>query len=747
MTRLEGDLAGRFALAECRLAGPHGTSTRSRSPSVSADQIKLRAGWWLPEGQAEAAARAYDAWRALANYRQGLWRPNPDEPGGPLPARPGPGQAGRWCSAARPLLDRSDAVRAASAAISRGTRPLPPRSSSAAGGPSLYDSGRDSAARSGLMAEARAWDEQSIRLDPDPDLRRRPALASIAEPEAAPALAGLPPRPPVDLPGPSAGRRGPREPSGRLAPVRGRRRGGGPRLPLRRRADRQPVHRRHDGRRRRPDRLRRRRLARHLLRQRLPRCPSTRGPLAARTGSSATGATARSRTSPARAGVGGRGYGMGCAVGDYDNDGHDDLFVTGLGGTVLYRNRGDGTFEDVDRPGRGRLDALDDRGRVRRPRRRRRPRPGRRHLRRRSTRAHVPDCRDPTGQADPLPARPVPAAARPPLPQQRRRHVHRRRREAGLRRRPAASAWAWRSPTSTATAGSTCSSPTTRRPTSSSATWAACSSRRSGSTAGVAYDGNGRATASMGVVADDLDGDGRIDLFHTNFLNEPNTFLRNLGGGLFADATAGAPGSTPRAGRSPASAPPRSTPTTTAGSTCSSPTATSTTGPGSDHPMAQLPHFYRSVAGGRFERRRPRHRRLLRPARRRPGRGGGRPRQRRPGRPGRRPPRRPGGRAPQRDRCRPLARPPASRKPRPRSAPASPAGPAARTVVDGSPRGRDISQSMILAFGSLRISRSVDTLEIRWPSGSRQKGPTGRRSHPRHRRGPRTRQQISFSRR
>src|SRR5262249_48010391 len=40
-----------------------------------------------------------------------------------------------------------------------------------------------------------------------------------------------------------------------------------------------------------------------------------------------------------RAGVSGRGYGMGCAVGDFDNDGHDDLFLTGLGETVLYRNR------------------------------------------------------------------------------------------------------------------------------------------------------------------------------------------------------------------------------------------------------------------------------------------------------------------------------------------------------------------------------------------------------------------------
>lgn len=39
-------------------------------------------------------------------------------------------------------------------------------------------------------------------------------------------------------------------------------------------------------------------------------------------------------------------YGMGAATGDYDNDGNVDLFVTGYGGTILYRNRGDGTFED-----------------------------------------------------------------------------------------------------------------------------------------------------------------------------------------------------------------------------------------------------------------------------------------------------------------------------------------------------------------------------------------------------------------
>src|SRR5262249_52876978 len=50
----------------------------------------------------------------------------------------------------------------------------------------------------------------------------------------------------------------------------------------------------------------------------------------------------------ARAGVGGqRGFGMGCAAADVDNDGHLDLFVTSHGGKALYRNRGDGTFADV----------------------------------------------------------------------------------------------------------------------------------------------------------------------------------------------------------------------------------------------------------------------------------------------------------------------------------------------------------------------------------------------------------------
>ena len=38
---------------------------------------------------------------------------------------------------------------------------------------------------------------------------------------------------------------------------------------------------------------------------------------------------------------------MGAAAGDYDNDGHEDLYVTAYGGNKLYHNNGDGTFTDV----------------------------------------------------------------------------------------------------------------------------------------------------------------------------------------------------------------------------------------------------------------------------------------------------------------------------------------------------------------------------------------------------------------
>ena len=55
-----------------------------------------------------------------------------------------------------------------------------------------------------------------------------------------------------------------------------------------------------------------------------------------------------------KAGVQGAGYGMGVAVGDYDNDSYEDLYVTAYRGNKLYHNNGDGTFTDVtDKAGVG----------------------------------------------------------------------------------------------------------------------------------------------------------------------------------------------------------------------------------------------------------------------------------------------------------------------------------------------------------------------------------------------------------
>jgi len=48
-----------------------------------------------------------------------------------------------------------------------------------------------------------------------------------------------------------------------------------------------------------------------------------------------------------KAGVAHSGWGQGVCIGDYDNDGYEDLFVTYFGKNVLYHNNGDGTFSDV----------------------------------------------------------------------------------------------------------------------------------------------------------------------------------------------------------------------------------------------------------------------------------------------------------------------------------------------------------------------------------------------------------------
>ncbi len=237
-----------------------------------------------------------------------------------------------------------------------------------------------------------------------------------------------------------------------------------------------------------------------------------------------------------RAGVGGHGYGMGCAVGDFDQDGNDDLFVTGLGQTVLYRNRGDGTFEDVteragvgtdrwstaagfgDLDGDGDLDLVVVTYVAAYP-------------------LDVPDCRDPTGR--PIHCSPLRFEAQADL-------LFRNEGDGTF--------------TDVSVESGIASAPEGRGLGLAIAdldddgrldifvandlshdflfrNLGGLRFEEQGMAAGVACNGSGRATSSMGVVAEDLDGDQKIDLFVTNFLNEPNTLFHNLGSGQFVDAT------------------------------------------------------------------------------------------------------------------------------------------------------------------------------------------------------------------
>ena len=112
------------------------------------------------------------------------------------------------------------------------------------------------------------------------------------------------------------------------------------------RREHQEIHHRNHRHRRRHFRLRQRRLARHLHRQRHhARCPSLAKPPTSHLYHNNHDGTFTDVTQ--KAGLTHTGWGQGVCVGDYDNDGWEDLYVTYYGKNVLYRNNGDGTFSDV----------------------------------------------------------------------------------------------------------------------------------------------------------------------------------------------------------------------------------------------------------------------------------------------------------------------------------------------------------------------------------------------------------------
>ena len=269
-------------------------------------------------------------------------------------------------------------------------------------------------------------------------------------------------------------------------------------------------------------------------------------------------------------------YGMGVAVGDFNNDGFPDLFITCVGQNRLFRNTGKGTFVDVTRAsGLGGRAGVQHLGAVVRLRSRRPPRPVRLQLRQVVARARR--VLQPRRQAEVvLHARGVSRRHLLAVPQPRQRHVRGRhgderhlRHQLEVARRGACS-------TTTRTAGPTCSSPTTRSRTSCIATSATARSRTSRVEAGLAFSDDGKARAGMGVDAGDFDNSGRAGLAITNFDNEMIGLYRpQERRALRGRRDRGRASAPPRATRSVSAA---SSPTSisTAASISSSPTAIST---------------------------------------------------------------------------------------------------------------------------------------------------------------------------
>ncbi len=230
-------------------------------------------------------------------------------------------------------------------------------------------------------------------------------------------------------------------------------------------------------------------------------------------------------------GLGDPGYGMGVAVGDFDNDGNADLYVTNFGPDRLYRNRGDGTFEDVteragiDVPGWSASAAFFDYDRdgdldlyvtqyVLFDRQRR--------------------CFDHAGRPDycgPKAFSPVPDVLL--------------RNDGGTFTDVSAAAGI--DTVACAGLGVVCEDfdedgwpdVYVANDAYPNQLWL---NRRDGTFAdvatelGAAYNMHGQAEAGMGVIAEDLDNDGACDLFITHLAAETNTFYRSMGpGAAFAD--------------------------------------------------------------------------------------------------------------------------------------------------------------------------------------------------------------------
>ena len=230
-------------------------------------------------------------------------------------------------------------------------------------------------------------------------------------------------------------------------------------------------------------------------------------------------------------------YGMGVAVGDYDNDGFADLYVTNYGGNTLYRNAATArspTSRSAPASAAARLER--QRG-VLRLRQRRPARPVRHALRRLELREQPLLRREEARLPRLLPPRQLRWRRQHPLPQQRRRHVHRRLGEGRDRQPRTARASASPSPTTIATGSWTCTSRTTRCSRSCIHNNGNGTFSEVGLLAGVGFNEDGKTFAGMGVDFADYDNDGRPDIIVTDLSNERYRLFRQNGDGSFRDVT------------------------------------------------------------------------------------------------------------------------------------------------------------------------------------------------------------------
>jgi hypothetical protein len=237
-----------------------------------------------------------------------------------------------------------------------------------------------------------------------------------------------------------------------------------------------------------------------------------------------------------RAQVGWVGEGQGVAVGDYNNDGLPDIYVTNFGPNVLYRNNGNGTFTDVtkeagvednqwstsaafcDLDGDGRLDLFV---------------------------AHYvnfpvnsdPHCKNDSGERDycgPKVFRPVPS---------------RLYRNAGNGRFEDVTGTSGITAAYGAGLGVACADFNhdgrmdlyVANDQNPNILWINKGGFRfedQALLAGAAYNGEGRALSGMGIAVGDVDNHGSEDILVTNLMGETNSLFRNEGNGFFHDATA-----------------------------------------------------------------------------------------------------------------------------------------------------------------------------------------------------------------